>query len=89
VKWAWVLVLTIGLAIARPKGCDLAQLEFHLRTIHNPTERHRFALNWILDFGNTCTTEQLTWLWNNSPDLMGTADTPEWRYRLSQASENK
>jgi hypothetical protein len=86
VRWLWLIALT-SIALAAPKGCNLSEFEYWVRTIHNPTERHEFALNWIILYGKSCTDEQLTWLWNNSPDLMGTADTPHWRYRLTQASE--
>lgn len=67
--------------------CDIAEFEYRVRTIHNPSERHDFAIWWITGYGKQCTPEQLTWLWNNSPDLMGTADTPQWRYLLTKALE--
>jgi hypothetical protein len=79
----------IGIAIAAPRQCNLSEFEYRVRTIHNPSERHDFAIWWITGYGAQCSVEQLTWLWNNSPDLMGTADTPKWRYLLSLASEKK
>ena len=85
-RWLWVLAV-IGVALAAPRQCNLAHFEYKVRTIHNPSERHDFAIWWITGYGAQCTEEQLTWLWNNSPDLMGTADTPQWRYLLSKALE--
>jgi hypothetical protein len=84
-RWTLLLLLLVGWAAAKPKGCDIAAFEYKARTIHNPSERHSFAIWWITH--SQCTEEQLTWLWNNSPDLMGTADTPQWRYLLSKALE--
>lgn len=84
-RWTLLLLLLIGLVAAKPRGCDIAEFEYKARTIHNPTERHAFAIWWITN--TICTEEQLVWLWNNSPDLMGTADTPQWRYMLSKALE--
>jgi hypothetical protein len=88
VRWIWLLFIA-GLVAAKPVGCNLGEFEYLVRTIHNPTERHETALLWLKKYGASCTDEQLLWLWNNTPDLMGTADTPEWRYRLSQATERK
>ena len=85
-RWAWILVF-IGIAVANPKTCNIAEFEYQVRTIHNPTERHQFAIDWITKA--QCSNEQIVWLWNNSPDLMGTADTPRWRYLLTLASERK
>jgi len=89
VKWALLLLLLIGLVSAKPRNCDIAEFEYRVRTIHNPSERLDFAILWITDYGARCTPEQLTWLWNNSPDLMGTADTPQWRYLLTKAMETR
>ena len=88
-RWTLLLLLLIGLVAAKPKGCSLAELEYKLRIIHNPSERHDYAIWWITGYGTQCTEEQLTWLWNNSPDLMGTADTPQWRYLINKAMETR
>ena len=88
-RWTLLLLLLIGLATAKPQGCSIAEFEYKVRTIHNPSERHDFAIWWITGYGPQCTVEQLTWLWNNSPDLMGTADTPQWRYLINKAMETR
>jgi len=81
-RWL-LLLLLLGLVGAVAKnGCHVREFYGIGYTVHDPTQRHKEMLAWLIHNAEYCKTTDYTVIWNNLPDWAGTADTVILRSKI-------
>jgi hypothetical protein len=74
----WAIAIAI-LCVALARSAEMRCAVFDLQTIalmtHDPTERHKLALQWLKDNGNKCSYQQLVYIQNRRSEWLGNADS--------------
>ena len=77
-RWAIAIaILCVALARSAEMRCAVFDLQTIALTTHDPTERHRLALQWLKDNGNKCSYPQLVYIQNRRSEWLGNADSFE------------
>jgi len=78
-RW-FILLLLLGLVGAVAKnGCYVREFYGIGYTTHDPTERHKEMLAWLVRNADQCKTEDYLVIWNNLAEWAGTADSTQLR----------
>jgi hypothetical protein len=77
-----VLLLLLLLAGATAKSPCLVTDFYGLSWINEPTMRHMELSRWLTTNGDSCSSEQLTGIWNNLAGWAGVADSAELRAKV-------
>lgn len=81
-RWL-ILLLLFGLVGAVAKnGCHVREFYGIGYTVHDPAERHKEMLAWLIHNAEHCKSKDYVVLWNNLPDWAGTADTVILRSKI-------
>jgi len=77
-RWAIAIaILCVALARSAEMRCAVFDLQTIALTTHDPTERHRLALQWLKDNGKKCSYPQLVYIQNRRSEWLGNADSFE------------
>jgi len=81
-RWL-ILLMLLGLVGAVAKsGCHVREFYGIGYTVHDPTQRHKEMLAWLIHNAEQCKTTDYVIIWNNLPDWAGTADTAQLRSKI-------
>lgn len=87
-KW-FVLLLLLGLVGATAKnGCRVNEFSAIAFNIHDPSLRHQQMSMWLTNNAGSCSTQDLTGIWNNLASWAGTADSSEIRSKIIEGYRN-
>jgi hypothetical protein len=92
-RWFWLLLIGLMFWAQAKPPCVIADFYGLAWTLHNPSERHQRLAQWLMTNGDSCTTEQLTVIWNSLAEWAGVADSSELRgkvlYYYARAAERE
>ena len=72
-----IAILCVALARSAEMRCAVFDLQTIVLMTHDPTERHKLALQWLKDNGNKCSYPQLVYIQNRRSEWLGNADSFE------------
>ena len=79
-RWLLLLLLLLGLIGAVAKsGCHVREFYGIGYTVHDPTERHREMLAWLIRNAQHCKSTDFIVIWNNLAEWAGAADSTKLR----------
>ena len=80
----WLILLFLfGLVGAVAKtGCHVRDFYVIAFTIHDPTERHKEMLAWLIGNAQHCKSSDYVVIWNNLSEWAGTADSTRLREKV-------
>ena len=68
-------MLCVVLARSAENRCSVFELQSIVFMAHDPTERHKLAVQWLKENGNKCSYQQLVYIQNRRSEWLGTADS--------------
>ena len=75
-RWLLLFLLLLGLIGAVAKsGCHVREFYGIAYTVHDPTERHKEMLAWLVRNAQHCKSSDYTVIWNNLSEWAGTSDS--------------
>ncbi len=74
-----IVLLGVLLMAYAANNCNLGQLYTLSMTTHDPSLRKDLTLSWMKSNAKQCSNQQLVEIYNNLPNLLGTADNHEIR----------
>lgn len=78
-RW-FLLLLLLGLVGAVAKsGCHVRELYGIGYKVHDPTERHKEMLAWLIQNARHCKASDYVVIWNNLAEWAGAADSTQIR----------
>ena len=78
-RWLSIcFVLMIAVAVAK-QGCGVSDLYHIAYTVHDPTERHKEMVAWLMRNQNQCRSQDYVVIWNNMSEWAGSADSTQLR----------
>ena len=78
-RWLSIcFVLMIAGAVAK-QGCGARDLYHIGYTFHDPTERHKEMLAWLMRSQGQCRSQDYVVIWNNLSEWAGSADSTQLR----------
>ena len=81
-RWLFLLLL-LGLVGALAKsGCYVREFYGIAYTVHDPTERHKEMLAWLVRNAQHCKSSDYTVIWNNLSEWAGTSDSTWLREKV-------
>jgi len=81
-RW-FLLPLLLGLVCAVAKsGCQVREFYGIAYSIHDPTERHKEMLAWLIGNAQHCKSSDYVVIWNNLSEWAGTADSTWLREKV-------
>ena len=81
-RWL-LLLLLLGLLVAVAKsGCNVREFYGIAYTVHDPTERHKEMLAWLVLNSQHCKSSDYVVIWNNLSEWAGTADSTWLREKV-------
>jgi len=77
VRWWWISIILLCVVLARSaeNRCSVFELQSIVLMAHDPTERHKLAVQWLKENGNKCSYQQLVYIQNRRSEWLGTADS--------------
>ena len=81
-RWL-ILILLFGLVGAVAKnGCHIREFYGIGYLTHDPTQRHKEMLAWLIENADHCKTEDYVVIWNNLSEWAGSADSVQLRSKI-------
>lgn len=81
-RWL-ILILLFGLVGAVAKnGCHIREFYGIGYTTHDPTQRHKEMLGWLIENAEHCKTDDYVVIWNNLSEWAGSADSVQLRAKI-------
>jgi hypothetical protein len=77
------------------QGCGVRDLYHIAYTFHDPTERHKEMVTWLISNQTQCRSQDYVVIWNNLSEWAGSADSTQLRglvvhgYKEASAREKK
>jgi hypothetical protein len=94
-RWL-VLLLLLGLVGAVANGgCHVREFYGIGYTVHDPTQRHKEMMAWLVQNAEHCRVSEYLIIWNNLSEWAGTADSAQLRglvihgYKEAEQREKK
>ena len=81
-RWLILLLLLVLAGAVAKSGCHVREFYGIGYTTHDPTQRHKEMMAWLIDNADHCKTSDYMVIWNNLPDWAGTADTVILRSKI-------
>jgi vancomycin permeability regulator SanA len=77
VRWWWISIILLCVVLARSaeNRCSVYEFQSIVLMAHDPTERHKLAVQWLRESGNRCSPQQLMYIQNRRAEWLGTADS--------------
>jgi hypothetical protein len=87
-RWL-LLLLLLGLVGAVAKsGCYVREFYGIGYTTHDPTQRHKEMMAWLIDNAEHCKTADYVVIWNNLSEWAGAADSTQLRGLVVHGYQN-
>ena len=80
-RWLVLLLLLLLAGATASEKCILRDY-YALTWINEPTLRHMQLSRWLTTNGDSCSSEQLVFLWNRLSEWSGVADSAELRGKV-------
>jgi hypothetical protein len=79
-RWLLLFLLLLGLIGAVAKsGCHVREFYGIGYAVHDPTERNKEMLTWLIQNSQHCKSSDYVVIWNNLAEWAGTADSTQLR----------
>lgn len=78
-RWLLLLLLLGLVGAAAKSGCHVREFYGIGYTVHDPTERHKEMVAWLMRSQGQCRSQDYVVIWNNLSEWAGSADSTQLR----------
>ena len=94
-RWLKLCFVLMIAGAGAKQGCGVRNLYHIAYTFHDPTERHKEMVTWLISNQTQCRSQDYVVIWNNLSEWAGSADSTQLRglvvhgYKEASAREKK
>ena len=94
-RWLTLCFVLMIAGAGAKQGCRVRDLYHIAYTFHDPTERHKEMVAWLISNQTQCRSQDYVVIWNNLSEWAGSADSTQLRglvvhgYKEASAREKK
>jgi hypothetical protein len=81
-RWLILLLLLVLAGAVAKSGCYVREFYGIGYTTHDPTQRHKEMMAWLIHNADHCKTTDYVVIWNNLSEWAGAADSVQLRAKV-------